>query len=146
MTKIGKKLQSGRCSAIVLSLFVMAMLGCAPSHPTDRELVGTWSIAHNFGLETLTLASDHSYAQGCTATSGSPITNTGRWTLVNGKTSLSGSTLELQAARVFATAFGARADEPTPRTVKLEVLRNWGRLELSFNPDLPGFTKQKYSR
>lgn len=127
---------------MVLSVFVMAMLGCAPSHPTDRELVGTWSTAHNFGRETLTLATDQSYSQSCTATSESLVTNTGRWTLVTAQVAGRGSTLELQAALVFVTAFGERADATIPRTVKLEALRNWGRLELSFNPDLPGFTKQ----
>jgi hypothetical protein len=143
MTKLRIKLPAERGRAIVLSVFVMVMLGCAPSHPTERELVGTWSTAHNFGQETLTLAADHSYSQSCTATSGSLVTNTGRWTLVTAKAACSGSMLELQAALVFVTPFGERADAPTPRTVQLEALRNWGRLELSFNPDLPGFTKQE---
>ena len=142
MTKLRIKLLLGRGRAMVLGVFVLAMLGCAPSHPTERDVVGTWSTAHNFGRETITLAADHSYSQSCTATSGSLVTNTGRWTLVTAQTAGLGSTLELQAALVFVTAFGERAEAPTPRTVQLEALRNWGRLELSFNPDLPGFTKQ----
>jgi hypothetical protein len=142
MTKLRIQLPSERGRAMVLGVFVMAMLGCAPSHPTDRDLVGTWSTAHNFGRETLTLAADHSYSQCCKATSGSLVKNTGRWTLVTAQAAGRGSTLEFQAALVFVTPFGERADGPTPRTVRLEALRNWGRLELSFNPDLPGFTKQ----
>ena len=123
-----------RCSIIGLILWS----ACAPLNPSARDLVGTWRVECEGGVETLDLRSDSRY----TYTVDSPkrhIKVEGTWVVDPARERLAGARVVLHAAP--QSCENARAFDGTsvPADNSLAPVWEWGHRELSFHPDLGGF-------
>src|ERR1035437_7426872 len=127
---------------LMLLLTILLLAGCAPAHPSKTQVAGTWKVQHNFGTETLTIATNGTFTQMLVEKNGRASQNQGHWELVPVAEKVSGSQVLLHDALVFSTPFGERELDTHRADWKLEVLHEWGRLILCFNPDLPGFHKE----
>ena len=131
-----RKLQVTSTIQVLLVLSAtLVCVGCSQAHPSKEQLVGAWKVEHNFGTETLVLLADGTYTQKLVKKGRQSTENKGDWELRL-------SELILHDALVFSTPFGEREPNAPRRDWTLDTLHEWGRLILSFSPDLPGFHKE----
>ena len=132
--------------AISSGYFVMATCaatsGCVPVQPSDRELVGAWRVVWECGTERLDLRADATYTQHIDYAAGGTVTHSGTWTVAPRESRLAGGKVVLKDAMQFCSVFGKRLPQPEQGELRLETIWEWGRIILSFNPDIQGFERQ----
>jgi hypothetical protein len=92
-------------------------------------------------VETLELKADGTFVYAIDFAAGGRATDSGRWRIAPKAESLVGAHVVLQNALDTCSAFGERAVQPARRDRELETIWEWGRMILSFNPDVQGFTR-----
>ena len=99
---------------------------------------------HRFGRETLVVSRDGSYVQQLKLDTGRSVSNHGRWWIAPAKPEerLDGGFIVLGGALVFADPFGNEEHTPERIDWRLQTSHEWGRMVLSFSPDLEGFTRE----
>jgi hypothetical protein len=130
------------CCFVLICLYVLFTIGCWSAHPTKAQIVGKWKVEHNFGTETLTFSSNGTYLQRLVEKNGNVIENRNRWELQSSEEILSDTKVILHNAFIFWTPFGERETQQENQDWTLEAVTEWGRLILSFSPDLPGFIRE----
>jgi len=106
-------------------------------------LTGKWAVEWNCGKETLELKADGSYMQAIDYADGSHASHSGTTWQVTAKSSrLEGAHVVLKDAEDYCTTFGAKLAAPERGDRQLETIWEWGRVILSFNPDIQGFERQ----
>src|SRR4029453_2550416 len=115
-------------------------LACAPANPSQGGVVGKWKVEWACGLETLDLKPDGTYVYTIDFAAGGRGTDAGRWKIAAKTEHLVGAHVILQNALEACSVFGEKAVEPARRDRELETIWEWGRMILSFNPDIQGFT------
>lgn len=129
----------GRHLAIVAAL--TSCLACAPVNPSQGAVVGRWNVEWTCGLEALELKSDGTYVYAIDFAAGGRATDAGRWRLAAKTERLVGAHVILQNALQTCSVFGEKAVQPERRDREFETIWEWGRMILSFNPDIQGFTR-----
>jgi hypothetical protein len=114
---------------------------CAPLNPGESDVIGAWRAEWTCGVEMLVLKRDGSYAYSVDFAAGGRATDSGRWKLVPTTEHLVGAHVILQNALQGCSDFGEKAAQPERFDRTLETIWEWGRMILSFNPDVPGFTR-----
>jgi hypothetical protein len=116
-------------------------LACAPVNPSQTAVVGRWRVDWTCGLEALELRPDGTYAYTIDFAGGGRATDSGEWRIVAKTERLVGAHVILQNALETCSVFGEKALQPERRDRELETIWEWGRMILSFNPDIQGFTR-----
>ena len=117
-------------------------LACVPMNPSQSAVVGRWKADWTCGVEALELKADGAYVWTIEFVAGGRATDAGRWTIAAETERLVGAHVILQNALQACVAFGEKAVQPERRDRTLVTLWEWGRMILSFNPDIPGFTRE----
>jgi hypothetical protein len=130
-----------RMTVLVVST-CLAGWSCVPVEPAEDRLVGTWRVEWQCGKETLELRRDKTYGQQIEYAGGGRANHSGVWRTKPKPSRLEGSRVVLQDAMTFCAAFGEKLPTPQRGDRELETIWEWGRVTLSFNPDLPGFLRQ----
>jgi hypothetical protein len=92
-------------------------------------------------VEALDLKPDGSYVYSIDFAAGGRATDSGRWRIAPQTRRLDGAHVILENALEPCSVFGEKIAEPARRDRALETIWEWGRMILSFNPDLEGFTR-----
>ncbi len=116
-------------------------LACAPANPSQDAVVGKWKVEWTCGLEALDLHADGTYVYTIDFAAGGRATDSGRWRISAKAERLVGAHVILLDALDPCSAFGEKVVEPARRDRELETIWEWGRMILSFNPDIEGFTR-----
>ena len=118
---------------------------CYSVRATKKNLVGRYEVTHNFGHEVLTLRADGKFEQVFLDATGKRQENVGRWDIRAARLTESsvatGSVVHLDSAILFSDPFGNLAVDLHPSGWDLDIQMVWGRMELEFSPDLPGFRR-----
>lgn len=109
---------------------------------SERNLVGAWRVVWKCGIERLDFRSDATYTQHIDYGGGGTATHSGTWVIKSRESFLAGGTIVLKDALQYCSAFGDRLPKPEQADLKLETIWEWGRIILSFNPDMQGFERQ----
>lgn len=125
--------------AIVAAL--ASCLACAPANPSRDEIVGKWKVEWTCGVETLALKSDGTYLYTIDFAAGGRATDSGRWKISAKTETLSGAHVILQNALETCSISGEKAAGTMRGNRELETIWEWGRMILSFHPDIQGFTR-----
>jgi len=115
---------------------------CVPVQPSERQLVGTWQVVWACGTEVVSLKPDATYVQQIEYTGGGSATHTGNWRVMPKQAPLEGAHVILQAAMRFCSETGEKLEPPEQGDRALEAIWEWGRLILSFSPDVQGFERR----
>ena len=120
------------------------MCGCVPVEPAEDRLIGTWRVERECGKETLELRADKSYVQSIEYAASGRASHSGKpWRMKPATSRLEGGSVVLQNGVLFCDPFDKKLAEPQPiPELQLTTIWEWGRLRLSFNPDLAGFARQ----
>jgi len=132
-------LTSARSLSLVVLLGVVA--GCAPANPSEHTVVGRWKVEWTCGAQTLDLNASGNYDYHIDFATGGQVTDSGHWRMIAKTELLSGAQVVLENALETCSAFGEKIREPTRADRALETIWEWGRMILSFNPDVQGFTR-----
>jgi hypothetical protein len=116
-------------------------LACAPVNPSHSAVVGRWKAEWRCGSETLELNAGGTYSYTIDFAAGGRATDSGQWRIVPKTERLVGAHVVLQNALDTCMGFGEMAVDPKRRDRELETIWEWGRMILSFNPDVQGFTR-----
>jgi hypothetical protein len=116
-------------------------LGCAPVNPSQSAVVGKWKVEWTCGVEALELKPDGTYVYTVDFAAGGRATDAGRWRISAKTERLVGAHVILQNVLETCSVFGEKAVQQTRRDRELETIWEWGRMVLSFNPDIQGFTR-----
>lgn len=116
-------------------------LACAPANPSQDAIVGRWNVEWTCGLEALELKPDGTYVYAIDFAVGGRATDSGRWRLAAKTERLVGAHVTLLNALQTCSVFGAKAIQPERGDREFEAIWEWGRMILSFNPDIQGFTR-----
>jgi hypothetical protein len=92
-------------------------------------------------LEALELKPDGTYFYAIDFAAGGRATDSGQWTIAAKTERLVGAHVILQNALQTCSVFGVKAIQPERGDRELEAIWEWGRMILSFNPDIQGFTR-----
>ncbi len=114
---------------------MIAGTGCSVKYESpEPQLVGTWSVWHDFVTDSLVLASDGSFLQSLAGRDHRRLRATGRWRREYRE-------VVLDRAYSFHTL---RFDdfEETLEETRIHIAWEWGRMVLSFDPDVEGFTRR----
>ena len=129
--------------AVVLG--AASLFSCVPLNPSAQSIAGIWTLKDSHcGVQTLTLDVNGSYAYTFNAISGRQSSVTGKWRLVPAASWDEGARLVLSDAPKFCDdreAPGIGLRERGDRA--LGVVWEWGHTEISFHPDLAGFTRSR---
>jgi|SRR5581483_11132671 len=117
-------------------------LACAPMNPSHDALVGRWAVDWKCGREGLELKRDGTYVYTIDFDRGGRAADAGRWKLVAKTERLVGAHVILLNAIEACSDFGEKLEKPERRDRQLETIWEWGRMILSFNPDVQGFTRE----
>ena len=131
-------------------LWLLALAGvcaassqCVPVEPRRDRLTGKWAVEWNCGTETLELKADGSYVQAIDYADGSHARHSGTtWQVTPKSSRFEGAHVVLQDAEAYCATFGEKLAAPERGDRRLETIWEWGRVILSFNPDIPGFERQ----
>ena len=115
---------------------------CAPANPSPEALVGHWKVESECGREALELKKDGTYAYSVDFAAGGRATDTGQWRIAAKTERLDGAHVVLRNALRACSEFGGKADRLERGDRELETIWEWGRMILSFHPDLQGFTRE----
>ena len=119
-----------------------------PLNSSASDVVGTWRVECEGGVETLDLKADGTYRYTVdwppgkrSWQPGNTVTYAGRWTVEPPSERISGARIRLLQAP--ETCLEVRYRSPAPRLLDSELapVWEWGQTQLSFNPDLGGFTR-----
>jgi len=138
MSRIQVILIRGFTALVVL----LNSLACAPVNPSQASLVGSWQVEWTCGVETLDLKPDGTYAYAIDFTAGGHETDSGIWRIAPKTERLSGAHVVLQNALDACSTFGDKLQPANRRDRALETTWEWGRLVLTFNTDIQGFTRK----
>jgi hypothetical protein len=140
---VGNRLvRAGLVSRRLIAFAVLASsLACAPANPSQDALVGKWKVEWTCGLEALGLQPDGTYVYSIDFATGGRATDSGRWRISAKAERLVGAHVILLNALDPCSAFGEKVEHPARRDRELETIWEWGRMILSFNPDIQGFTR-----
>jgi hypothetical protein len=116
-------------------------LACVPANPSQGAIVGKWRVEWTCGLETLDLQPDGIYVYTIDFAAGGRATDSGRWRVSAKAEPLVGAHVILLNALDHCSAFGEKVVQSPRRDRELETIWEWGRMILSFNPDIQGFTR-----
>jgi hypothetical protein len=119
-----------------------APLGCAPVNPSQNAVVGQWKVEWTCGSEALELKPDGTYTYTIDFATGGRATDSGQWRIAAKTERLVGAHVILQNALETCSVFGEKRVQPERRDRELETIWEWGRMILSFNPDIQGFTRR----
>jgi hypothetical protein len=125
----------------LVSLSVV-LASCVPVTPSDSQLRGRWRVVWECGTEAVELKTDGTYLQEIDYTAGGHDSHEGKWVTKPKESRLEGAHVVLQDALTFCTPFGEKLAQPERGDRDLEAVWEWGRLILSFNPDIQGFKHQ----
>ena len=114
---------------------------CAPANPSQEAVAGKWKVEWTCGVETLDLMPDGTFVYAIDFAAGGRATDSGRWRIAPKAESLVGAHVILQNMLETCSVFGEKAVQPARRDRELETIWEWGRMILSFNPDIQGFTR-----
>jgi hypothetical protein len=136
-----------RAHRITLSLLALVTAcisssRCVPVEPGKDRLAGKWAVEWTCGTERLELKPEGSYVQEIAYAGGGRASHSGTWRVTPKTSRLEGAHVVLQAADDYCTAFGEKLPTPERGDRQLETIWEWGRVILSFNPDIPGFERQ----
>jgi len=129
----------GRHLAIVAAL--TSCLSCTPVNPSQDAVVGHWSVDWTCGVEALELKPDGTYLYAIDFAAGGRATDSGQWRITAKTELLVGAHVILQNALQPCSVFGKKEVQPERRDRVFETIWEWGRMILSFNPDIQGFTR-----
>jgi hypothetical protein len=136
-----RRARAGLVSPGLMALAVAASsLACAPANPSLDAVVGKWKVEWTCGLEALDLQPDGTYLYTIDFAAGGRATDSGRWRISAKAEPLVGAHVILLNAIDPCSAFGEKVSQPR-RDRELETIWEWGRMILSFNPDIQGFTR-----
>ncbi len=121
--------------AVGLTILVGLPSGWVPVQLSESQLIGTWRVAWQCGTETLVLKPDSSYVQTIDFEAGGTASNGGRWRAEQGR-------VVLQDALEYCSVSGVKLQRPARRERSLNTEWEWGRVILSFNPDIQGFERR----
>jgi len=127
--------------ALVVASVFASCLACAPANPSQGGVVGKWKVEWTCGLEALDLKPDGTYVYTIDFAAGGRATDAGQWKIAGRTEHLVGAHVILQNALEACSVFGEKAVQPARRDRELETIWEWGRMILSFNPDIQGFTR-----
>ena len=125
--------------AVVAAL--ASCLACAPANPSRDDIVGKWKVEWTCGVETLDLKSDDTYLYTIDFAAGGRVADSGRWRVSPKTESLTGAHVLLLNALHTCSMSGDKAATPVRGNRELETIWEWGRMILSFHPDIQGFTR-----
>jgi hypothetical protein len=114
---------------------------CAPANPSQDAVTGKWEVDWTCGVETLDLKPDGTFVYAINFAAGGRATDSGRWWIAPKTESLVGAHIVVQNALETCSVFGEKLAQPERRDRELETIWEWGRMILSFNPDIQGFTR-----
>lgn len=114
---------------------------CAPADPSPGGVVGKWKVEWTCGQEALELKPDGTYIYTIDFAGGGQATDAGLWKISAKTERLVGAHVILKNALEACSVFGEKAVQPARRDRELETIWEWGRMILSFNPDIQGFTR-----
>jgi len=120
---------------------LVGCLACAPANPSQDAVVGKWKVEWTCGLEALNLNPDGTYVYTIDFAAGGRATDSGQWRISAKAERLVGAHIILLNALDPCSAFGEKIVQPARRDRELETIWEWGRMILSFNPDVQGFTR-----
>lgn len=126
----------------VVMVICFAISGCVPVQPSESDLVGVWGVVWECGTERLDLKSDATYIQHIDYASGGTATRGGTWRVAPGESRVEGGQIVLKDAMQFCSVLGEKLPKPEQTDRQLETIWEWGRLTLSFYPDIQGFERQ----
>lgn len=129
------------CGLVFLGMMVGWCVGCAPVNPSVNAVAGRWTVDWTCGVETLDLNANGTYGHTIEFAAGGRATDSGTWRLVPKSERLEGAHVILQNAPETCSTFGERISKPQRIDRQLEAIWEWGRMILSFNPDIQGFTR-----
>lgn len=131
---------------LILSLTTLVVLvsssACVPMNPSPASLVGSWKVEWRCGVETLELKPDGTYSSAIDFMVGGRLTDSGVWRIAPKSERLSGAHLILRNALEACSVFGDKLRSPQREDRTLETVWEWGRMVLTFNPDIQGFTRE----
>lgn len=122
------------------ALTLATCIACAPLDPPMRSVTGRWQVECEGGTETLDLRPDGRY----TYTIESPQRQTtveGTWSVEAPHERLAGALIVLRNAPASCEKTGAFRGKSSLFDNSLAPVREWGRTELKYHPDLDGFRK-----
>ena len=114
---------------------------CAPMNPSKSAVVGQWKAEWRCGLEALELKPDGTYIYTIDFAAGGRAIDSGRWKIAAKTKRLAGAHVILQNALETCSMSGEKAVHPERRDRELETIWEWGRMILSFHPDIQGFAR-----
>ncbi|SRR6266545_4274596 len=126
---------------LTTSAALASCFACAPANPSQGAVVGKWKVEWTCGLEALDLKPDGTYVYAIDFAASGRATDSGRWRISAKTERLVGAHVILQNALETCSVFGEKAVQPARRDRELETIWEWGRMILSFNPDIQGFTR-----
>ena len=123
---------------------LLTLSGCSHIDASEKDLIGSYKVDHNFGSEELTLREDMTFMQRLDLKDGVGLTNEGLWSVEKGNPgdAFSGSKAKLHGGLMFSNWRGDRVPQPIREDISLLIEWVWGRVELTFSPDLPGYRKK----
>jgi len=92
-------------------------------------------------VETLDLKPDGTFVYAIDFAAGGQATDSGRWRITPKAESLVGAHVVLQNALETCSVFGEKVVQPARGDRELETIWEWGRMILSFDPDIQGFIR-----
>lgn len=122
----------------------ICMCACVPVEPAEERLVGTWRVQRECGKETLELHADRTYVQSIEYAAGGRASHSGpSWKTKPATSRLDGGRLVLHDAVMLCSMTGEKLTQPqSVPQLELATIWEWGRMTLSFDPDLAGFVRQ----
>ena len=120
----------------------MDVLRCVCTvNPSRNDVLGRWKVDWTCGVEALELNANGTYSYTVDFAAGGRAGDSGQWRLLGKTERLEGAHVILENALQACSVFGDKAVEPVRRDRELETIWEWGRMILSFNPDIQGFTR-----
>ena len=132
-------IHTGRLTSIV---FLAGSFACAPVNPSATAVTGKWKVEWTCGLETLQLKPEGTYTYTANFAAGGRAADAGQWRILPKAELLDGARVVLENALTPCSMSGEKLAEPERHDRELVTIWEWGRMILSFHPDLEGFTRE----
>ena len=126
---------------IAITVFLIGSFACAPVNPSSTTVSGTWKVEWTCGVETLQLKPEGTYSYTIDFAAGGRATDTGQWRIIPKAKFMDAARVVLENALAPCSMSGEKLAEPERRDRELVTIWEWGRMILSFHPDLEGFTR-----
>src|SRR5205814_8484769 len=129
-----------RCLSI--TLFLACSFACARVNPSATAVTGKWKVEWACGLETLQLKPEGTYTYTIEFAGGGRATEAGQWRIIPKAELFDGARVVLENALTPCSMSGEKLAEPERHDRQFVTIWEWGRMILSFHPDLEGFTRE----